>query len=198
MSLVGPRPPLPVRSGPVQGLAPAASAGSQTWNHRSLAGHRTKPYHLRRNGAAGSSLREELLRVDRREDSAGHATSRPFGQRRALGSADHDQPSSDYLCIAPDVTLGKDVKLAKFINLYGCTSVTRRRSALRRDSEERQRRTAMQDLQSHVHLRGRDDRRQRVHRPRRHVHQRLPIPRATTAAGELQTADDWTGRDQHS
>jgi acetyltransferase-like isoleucine patch superfamily enzyme len=27
---------------------------------------------------------------------------------------------SDLLCIAPDVKLGKDVKLAKFINLYGC------------------------------------------------------------------------------
>jgi len=25
-----------------------------------------------------------------------------------------------YLCIAPDVKLGKDVKLARFINLYGC------------------------------------------------------------------------------
>jgi acetyltransferase-like isoleucine patch superfamily enzyme len=27
---------------------------------------------------------------------------------------------SDYLCIAPDVRLGKNVKLSKFINLYGC------------------------------------------------------------------------------
>ena len=27
---------------------------------------------------------------------------------------------SDFLCVAPDVKLGKDVKLAKFINLYGC------------------------------------------------------------------------------
>ena len=27
---------------------------------------------------------------------------------------------SDFLCIAPDVKLGKGVKLAKFINLYGC------------------------------------------------------------------------------
>src|SRR5277367_6825518 len=26
----------------------------------------------------------------------------------------------DYLCIAPDVKLGKEVKLSKFINLYGC------------------------------------------------------------------------------
>jgi acetyltransferase-like isoleucine patch superfamily enzyme len=27
---------------------------------------------------------------------------------------------SDYLCIAPDVQLGANVKLSKFINLYGC------------------------------------------------------------------------------
>jgi len=27
---------------------------------------------------------------------------------------------SEYCCIAPDVKLGKDVKLSKFINLYGC------------------------------------------------------------------------------
>jgi len=29
-------------------------------------------------------------------------------------------PVNEYVCIAPDVKLGKDVKLAKFINLYGC------------------------------------------------------------------------------
>ncbi|MGC1627888.1 MAG: hypothetical protein WA735_13620, partial [Candidatus Acidiferrales bacterium] len=28
---------------------------------------------------------------------------------------------SEFVCIAPDVKLGKDVKLSKFINLYGCT-----------------------------------------------------------------------------
>ena len=27
---------------------------------------------------------------------------------------------SDYLCIAPDVKLGENVKLSRFINLYGC------------------------------------------------------------------------------
>jgi acetyltransferase-like isoleucine patch superfamily enzyme len=27
---------------------------------------------------------------------------------------------SDYVCITPSVKLGKDVKLSKFINLYGC------------------------------------------------------------------------------
>src|SRR5271156_4469915 len=27
---------------------------------------------------------------------------------------------NSYVCIAPDVKLGRDVKLSKFINLYGC------------------------------------------------------------------------------
>src|SRR5213595_3396824 len=35
-------------------------------------------------------------------------------------SADSVQVMNSYLCIAPDVKLGKDVKLSKFINLYGC------------------------------------------------------------------------------
>src|SRR5437588_5264769 len=30
------------------------------------------------------------------------------------------QPVNEYVCIAPDVKIGKGVKLAKFINLYGC------------------------------------------------------------------------------
>ncbi len=29
-------------------------------------------------------------------------------------------PSGEYLCISSDVKLGNDVKLARFINLYGC------------------------------------------------------------------------------
>ena len=28
---------------------------------------------------------------------------------------------SDFRCIAPDVTLGQNVRLAQFVNLYGCT-----------------------------------------------------------------------------
>ena len=35
-------------------------------------------------------------------------------------SADSVQAMNSYLCIAPDVKLGQDVKLSKFINLYGC------------------------------------------------------------------------------
>src|ERR1700757_5163566 len=29
-------------------------------------------------------------------------------------------PANNYLCVAPDVKLGKNVKLSKFVNLYGC------------------------------------------------------------------------------
>ena len=29
--------------------------------------------------------------------------------------------SNEFVCITPDVKLGRDVKLGKFINLYGCT-----------------------------------------------------------------------------
>ncbi len=46
----------------------------------------------------GKQGRGSIVRGDRGD---GSGTSRP-------------------LCIAPDVTLGKDVKLSKFINLYGC------------------------------------------------------------------------------
>jgi acetyltransferase-like isoleucine patch superfamily enzyme len=28
--------------------------------------------------------------------------------------------ADEYVCVAPDVRLGKDVRLAKFVNLYGC------------------------------------------------------------------------------
>ncbi len=30
-------------------------------------------------------------------------------------------PADQFLCVAPDVKLGKGVKLAKFINMYGCS-----------------------------------------------------------------------------
>jgi len=35
-----------------------------------------------------------------------------------------------FVCIAPDVKLGRDVKLSKFINLYGCEIGDETKSAL--------------------------------------------------------------------
>ena len=45
-----------------------------------------------------------------------HKTLRKNAQDKAAA-----MPRSSYLCIAPDVKLGQNVKLSKFINLYGCT-----------------------------------------------------------------------------
>src|SRR5262249_59221390 len=41
----------------------------------------------------------------------------PAGDARPVYGANVD---NTYNCIAPDVKLGKDVKLSRFINLYGC------------------------------------------------------------------------------
>src|SRR3954468_10482552 len=35
-------------------------------------------------------------------------------------AVDERVPANDYACVTPDVTLGRDVKLGRFINLYGC------------------------------------------------------------------------------
>jgi acetyltransferase-like isoleucine patch superfamily enzyme len=37
-----------------------------------------------------------------------------------MSSNPNQNGSSTFLCIAPDVKLGRDVRLSKFINLYGC------------------------------------------------------------------------------
>jgi acetyltransferase-like isoleucine patch superfamily enzyme len=37
-----------------------------------------------------------------------------------MNSTDTEKTANDYLCIAPDVKLGRGVRLSKFINLYGC------------------------------------------------------------------------------
>ena len=39
---------------------------------------------------------------------------------QAMASVKGDLNVNEHLCIAPDVKLGKDVKLSQFINLYGC------------------------------------------------------------------------------
>ena len=35
-------------------------------------------------------------------------------------NGEHFSVNNNYICVAPDVKLGIDVKLAKFVNLYGC------------------------------------------------------------------------------
>jgi acyl-[acyl carrier protein]--UDP-N-acetylglucosamine O-acyltransferase len=56
---------------------------------------------------------------------------------------------NEFVCIAPDVKLGKDVRLSKFINLYGCDVGDNTKIGA---FVKRQNRQKLQDLQSHLCL----------------------------------------------
>ena len=64
---------------------------------------------------------------------------------------------SSYVCVAPDVKLGKDVQLSRFINLYGCEVGDETKIGafveIQKNATSRQ---TLQDFQSHLHLRGSD------------------------------------------
>ena len=64
----------------------------------------------------------------------------------------------DYLCVAPNVRLGRDVKLSKFINLYGCEIGDESKIGafveIQKNATVGQ---ALQDLKPYVYLRGRHD-----------------------------------------
>jgi len=101
------------------------------------------------------------------------------------------QPSSEYLSVSADVKLGKDVKLARFINLYGCVigdetkigafvEIQRNASVGRRCK-----------ISSHTFICEGVTIEDNVFIGHGVMFINDSHPRATTAAGELQTADDW-------
>ena len=60
---------------------------------------------------------------------------------------------NEFVSIAPDVKLGKGVKLSKFINMYGCeVGDDTKIGAFVEDAKERLHRQQLQDFQSYVHL----------------------------------------------
>ena len=80
---------------------------------------------------------------------------------------------NSYNCIADDVKLGTNVRLSKFINLYGCEIGDETKiGAFVEIQKNVTRRQALQDLQSHLYLRRRRHRGQRLHRARSDVYQR--------------------------
>ena len=58
-----------------------------------------------------------------------------------------------HVCIAPDVKLGRDVKLSKFINLYGCEIGDETKiGAFVEIQKNATRRQTLQGLEPHLHL----------------------------------------------
>ena len=98
---------------------------------------------------------------------------------------------SSYLCIAPDVRLGADVKLSKFINLYGCEVGDRTKIGAFVEIQKNAKVGSNCKVSSHTFIcEGvmiEDD----VFIGHGVTFINDSYPRATTADGQLQTEADW-------
>jgi acetyltransferase-like isoleucine patch superfamily enzyme len=100
--------------------------------------------------------------------------------------------STDYNCIAPDVTLGSDVRLSKFINLYGCEIGDETRIGAFVEIQRNARVGRRCKISSHTFICEGVTIEDRVFIGHGVTFVNDSFPRATTASGELQTAEDWT------
>lgn len=98
---------------------------------------------------------------------------------------------NEFVCIAPDVKLGKDVKLSKFINMYGCEVGDETKIGAFVEIQKNARIGRRCKISSHtfvcegVHI---ED---NVFIGHSVTFINDSYPRSTTAEGELQTEADW-------
>jgi acetyltransferase-like isoleucine patch superfamily enzyme len=97
----------------------------------------------------------------------------------------------DYVCIAADVKLGKDVKLAKFINLYGCEVGDDTKIGAFVEIQKNATVGRRCKISSHTFICEGVTIEDQVFIGHGVMFINDTFPRATTAAGELQTAADW-------
>jgi acetyltransferase-like isoleucine patch superfamily enzyme len=99
---------------------------------------------------------------------------------------------SEYLCIAPDVKLGKDVKLASFINLYGCEIGDETKIGAFVEIQKNAKVGRRCKISSHTFVCEGVTIEDHVFIGHGVTFINDSYPRATTATGELQTGKDWT------
>ena len=102
-----------------------------------------------------------------------------------------NQPSADYVCISADVKLGKDVQLARFINLYGCDVGDETRIGAFVEIQRNATVGRRCKISSHTFICEGVTIEDQVFIGHGVVFINDSYPRATTATGELQTANDW-------
>ena len=100
--------------------------------------------------------------------------------------------AESYLCIAPDVKLGKDVRLAKFINLYGCEIGDDTRIGAFVEIQKNARVGRRCKISSHTFICEGVTIDDDVFVGHGVTFINDSYPRATTASGEPQTESDWT------
>jgi acetyltransferase-like isoleucine patch superfamily enzyme len=104
------------------------------------------------------------------------------------------QPSStmpQYLCVAPDVKLGKDVKLATFINLYGCQIGDETKVGAFVEIQKGAKVGRRCKISSHTFICEGVTIEDHVFIGHGVTFTNDSYPRATTPAGEIQTEKDW-------
>ena len=97
----------------------------------------------------------------------------------------------DYVCIAPDVKLGRDVKLAKFINLYGCEVGDETKIGAFVEIQKNARIGRRCKVSSHTFICEGVTVEDHVFIGHGVMFINDSYPRATTTDGQLQTAADW-------
>ena len=97
----------------------------------------------------------------------------------------------EHVCVAPDVKLGREVKLSKFVNLYGCEVGDETRIGAFVEIQKNARIGRRCKISSHTFICEGVTIEDHVFVGHGVVFINDPYPRATTATGDLQTADDW-------
>ena len=101
-------------------------------------------------------------------------------------------PADDYRAVAPDVKLGRDVKLSRFINLYGCAIGDETKIGAFVEIQKNATVGARCKISSHTFICEGVVIEDGVFVGHGVTFINDSYPRATTADGELQTQADWT------
>jgi len=99
---------------------------------------------------------------------------------------------NEFVCIAPSVKLGKDVKLSKFINLYGCEIGDDSKIGAFVEIQKNARVGRRCKISSHTFICEGVDIEDNVFIGHGVTFINDSYPRATAAGGELQTEADWS------
>ncbi len=98
---------------------------------------------------------------------------------------------NEFVCIAPDVKLGKNVKLSKFINMYGCEVGDETKIGAFVEIQKNARVGRRCKISSHTFICEGVDIEDNVFIGHSVTFINDAYPRATTAEGGLQTEADW-------
>jgi acetyltransferase-like isoleucine patch superfamily enzyme len=100
-------------------------------------------------------------------------------------------PVGEFISVAPSVKLGKDVKLGKFINLYGCDIGDETKIGAFVEIQKNASVGRRCKISSHTFICEGVTIEDQVFIGHNVAFVNDSFPRATTEAGELQTGDDW-------